>query len=370
VKVALVCPYDWSKPGGVKAHVENLAEYLSASHDVRIFAPSSDDLDDPRVVPLGRPVGIPYNRSVAPVAPWPGAGRRIVRALEEFAPHVTHVHEPLVPALSAAAAAFGPGPTIGTFHTWSDTDRVYRAIAPVARRVADRLQVRIAVSPAAQEYAAGAMRLPMGAFKVVPNGVDYARFSTADPIPELVDPERPLVLFVGRLEPRKGLAVLMRGFLRLRATLPTVRLCVVGEGAERDRCQDMVPPSIRHDVLFMGRVAQAELPRYHASADVFVSPATGGESFGIVLLEAMAAGLPVVASDIAGYRTVMQDGRQGRLVDPGDGIALAEALEDLLGSNRLRAAMAREGRETAAGYAWPVVGKRIMGMYHDLRRAS
>jgi phosphatidyl-myo-inositol alpha-mannosyltransferase len=370
VKVALVCPYDWSKPGGVKAHIENLADYLSSDHEVRIFAPTSDDEADPRVVGLGRPVGIPYNRSIAPVAPWPGAGRKVVRALEDFDPHVTHVHEPLVPALSAAAAAFGPGPTIGTFHSWSDTDRVYRAIAPVARRVADRLHVRIAVSSAAQEYAAGAMRLPLGAFKVVPNGVDYARFSTAEPIADLVDPERPLVLFVGRLEPRKGLAVLMSGFLRLRASLPSVRLCVVGEGAERGRCQEMVPPSIRHDVLFMGRVAQEELPRYHASADVFVSPATGGESFGIVLLEAMAAGLPIIASDIPGYRTVMKDGREGRLVPPGDGIALADALEGLLASAPLRAAMAEQGGQTASSYAWPVVGERIAQLYHHLRQAS
>jgi phosphatidyl-myo-inositol alpha-mannosyltransferase len=370
VKVALVCPYDWSKPGGVKAHVENLGDYLSTDHEVRIFAPASDDVEDPRVVVLGRPVGIPYNRSIAPVAPWPGVGRRIVRALEDFEPHVTHVHEPLVPALSAAAAAFGPGPAIGTFHSWSDTDRVYRAIAPVARRVADRLHVRIAVSSAAQEYAATAMRLPLGAFKVVPNGVDFARFSTAEPIADLVDPERPLVLFVGRLEPRKGLAVALRGFLRLRSVMPSARFCVVGEGAERDRCQEMVPPSIRHDVLFMGRVSQEDLPRYHASADVFVSPATGGESFGIVLLEAMAAGLPVIASDIAGYRTVMDDGRQGRLVPPGDGIAIADALEGLLSSSQLRSAMAEQGQETAAGYAWPVVGKRIAALYHELHLAS
>lgn len=371
MKIALVCPYDWSRPGGVKDHVENLARYLHEDHEVRILAPASEPVHDPRVAsPAGRPVPVRYNRSVAPVAWSPLSGRYIVEALRDYQPHVTHVHEPIAPMVSVAVSAFARAPLVGTFHTWSDRKLAYRAVAPLARRAVGRLALRIAVSPAAQQYAAAAMRLPLGAFRVVPNGVDVPRFAKAEPLPELMDPERPLVLFVGRLEPRKGLDVLIRGFLRLRATVRRARLCVVGDGPERQRCQEMVPASIRPDVLFVGRVPHEELPRYHASADVFAAPATGGESFGIVLLEAMAAGLPVVASDIPGYRSVVQDGRQGRMVRPGDGIALAETLQALLANERLRIAMAAEGRETAERYDWPVIGARIDELYRGVYRAS
>lgn len=373
MKIALVCPYDWAKPGGVRAHVASLADHLAADHEVKVFAPCrarAEAAAERRLVVVGRPVGVPYNRSIAPVSLSPLAVRRVTAALEAFAPHVVHVHEPAAPVVALAAAAFGPRPLVGTFHAWSSSQRLYRAAAPLLRRVAARMDQRIAVSPAAQEYAAGALGLPMGAFKVVPNGVDVKAFAAAEPLPDLVDPERPLLLFVGRLEPRKGLDVAIRGFLRLRAVIPRVRLCVVGDGPERARCQQMVPPSLRPDVLFVGSVSQRELPRYHASADLFVAPAVGGESFGIVLLEAMAAGLPVVASAIPGYRTVMKDGRQGRMVPPGDAFALAEAAATLLENARLRGAMAAEARRTADEYDWSVVGRRVLELYRAARAAA
>jgi phosphatidyl-myo-inositol alpha-mannosyltransferase len=371
VKIALVCPYDWARHGGVRAHVANLAAWLGVDHEVRVLAPMSEGASTVAdgaggVRGVGRPVPVPYNRSVAPVALSPLAGRRVVAALRGFDPHVVHVHEPLAPVVSVAAAAFGPRPVVGTFHAWSEASRVYRLAAPVGRRVAGRLDARIAVSTAAQQFAAGSLGLPLGAFRVIPNGVDVDAFAAAEPLPDLVDPDRPLLLFVGRLEPRKGLDVLVRAFLRLRTRRPRVRLCVVGDGPERDRCQQMVPPSIRPDALFVGRVAQEDLARYHASADLLVSPATGGESFGIVLLEGMAAGLPVVASDIPGYRTVMKDGRQGRLVPAGDAFALADAIDTLLANDRLRRAMATEGRQTAAEHAWPVIGGRLLDVYRSV----
>ncbi|MPZ72830.1 MAG: glycosyltransferase [Nitriliruptorales bacterium] len=370
VKIALVCPYDWAKHGGVRAHVAALADFLIANHDVRVFAPASSVLArsgaDRVVQVVGRPLSVPYNRSVAPVALSPWVVRRTSQALHEFEPHVVHVHEPAAPMVAAAAAGFGPKPIVGTFHTWSHRDRAYRLVAPVARRIAERLDARVAVSPAAQRFAAEALHLPLGSFRVIPNGVAVAAYAGAEPIPELVDPQRPLLLFVGRLESRKGLDVLVRSFLRLRTTMPRVRLCVVGEGPERERCQQMVPPSIRPDVLFVGAVAEHEKPRYYASADVFVAPNTGGESFGIVLLEAMAAGLPIVGSDIPGFRTVMKDGRQGRLVAPGNAFALADAIGTILSNSRLGAAMADEGRRTAAHYDWPVVGRRVEELYRHV----
>lgn len=370
MKIALVCPYDWSRPGGVRVHVESLARHLSGDHEVRVFAPASEPVADHDVEVLGRPVPVRINASVAPVALTPTAWRRTVRALKAFDPHIVHVHEPLAPAVSLAASARGPKPVVGTFHAWSEDRRLYRSMAPAVRRVASDLSVRIAVSPAALDFHSTALGLAPAAFRVIPNGVDRDGFCSADPIDELVDPERPLALFVGRLEPRKGLDVAVRAFLRLRAANPAVRLCVVGDGPERRRCQDMVPPSARPDVLFMGQVTGEDLPSFHASADVFWAPARGGESFGIVLLEAMAAGLPVVASDIPGYRTVMVDGRQGRLVPPGDAVALAEAAGSLLGNPHLSAAMAAQGRETAAAHAWPVVGERILEVYRAARAAG
>ncbi|MGH3666525.1 MAG: glycosyltransferase family 4 protein [Egibacteraceae bacterium] len=374
MKIGLVCPYDWAKHGGVKAHVGALALHLWADHEVRIFAPASGALGrggaDRLVEAVGRPLPVPYNRSVAPVALSPLVVRRTVRALRAFEPHVVHVHEPLSPMVAAAASAFGPRPLVGTFHAWSDANRLYRVAAPVARRIVRRLDARIAVSPAAQEYAAVALGEPLGSFRVIPNGVDATAFTRAEAIPELVDLERPLLLFVGRLEPRKGLDVLIRAFLRLRTTAPGVRLCVVGEGPDRERCQQMVPPSLRPDVLFVGAVDEAQKPRYHASADVYVAPNTGGESFGIVLLEAMAAGLPVVASDIPGFRTVMKDGRQGRMVPAGDAFALAEAVGTVLANRNLSRAMAAEGRRTVTDYTWQVVGRRLEDVYRHVHRRA
>jgi phosphatidylinositol alpha-mannosyltransferase len=370
VKIAIVCPYDWTRHGGVQAHIAALAAHLAADHDVRVFAPAAHPVADRSVIEVGRPVPVRYNRSVAPVALSPLAPRRVLRALRDFEPHVTHVHEPLAPVVSAAAAAFGPRPVVGTFHAWSSSDRLYRAAAPVVRRVAERLAVRIAVSPAAQAFAGEALGLPLGAFRLIPNGVDTASYAKAEPLPELVDPERPLLLFVGRLEPRKGLDVLVRAFLRLRTTRPRLRLCVVGEGPDRQRCQDMIPSSIRPDVLFVGAVSEEAKPRYHASADLYVAPNTGGESFGIVLLEAMSAGLPVVASDIPGFRTVLKDGRQGRFAPPNDAFALAESIDTLLANEKLRQAMAAEGRRTAADYDWSVVGAKVLELYREALTAT
>jgi phosphatidylinositol alpha-mannosyltransferase len=370
VRIALVCPYDWARPGGVRAHVWHLATYLRESHEVRVYAPSSSRTVEPWVAIVGRPVPVPFNQSVAPVAPSPFAAQRALKALREFSPQIVHVHEPLSPMVSAAVAAFGPRPVVGTFHAWSSSSRLYRVAGLAARRVVRRLDARIAVSPAAQQYAAGALRMPLGSFRVLPNGVNDTAFAAAEPLPELVDHDRPLLLFVGRLEPRKGVDVLVRAFLRVRAEVPGVRLCVVGEGPDRERYQQMVPPSIRPDALFVGSVDPEELPRYHASADVFISPALGGESFGIVLLEAMAAGLPVVASDIPGYRTVLNNGRQGRLVSPNDAFAAAEAVTTLLANEKLRLAMGAEGRRTAAEYSWPVIGRRIEEVYRAVRERT
>lgn len=369
MRIALVCPYDWSRPGGVRGHVAELAERLAGAHEVRVFAPASEAVDE-GVEVVGRPVGIRFNQSVAPVAPVPTAGVRVVRALRAFAPDIVHVHEPVAPAVALAASAAGPAPLVGTFHAWSESRRLYHMTAPVARRIVGRLGVRIAVSTAARDFAAGALGLPPQAFRVIPNGVDVERFAAAEPLAELVDPGRPLLAFVGRLERRKGLDVLVRAFIRLRASQPEVRLVVVGDGPDRQRCAELLPASVRPDVWFSGRVDEPTKARILASADVFVAPNTTGESFGIVLLEAMAAGLPVVASDIPGFRTVLGEGQHGRLVPPGDAAALAETLHLLVTSPPLRRAMGAAGRADVQRFAWQRIVDEVQAAYDEARLAA
>lgn len=370
MKVALVSPYALSVPGGVQAHVVALAHALGGQgHEVAVLGPGAPErggeVGADEVIHLGRHLPVRFNGSVAPVAVSPLAGRTTRRALAELSPDVVHVHEPLVPWAGIAAATTDVAPVVGTFHAWSDASRLYRAGRPVARRIAERLTTHLAVSDAAATYHGHALGWSPSRFRIVPNGVDVARFSGAEPFPELVDPERPTLLFVGRLEPRKGLEPLVRAFTRLKTDRPELRLLVVGDGPERDRCQALLPARLRSDVSFLGRVDHDELPRFYASCDIYVAPSLGGESFGIVLLEAMAAARPLVASNIPGYRSVATDGRQGRLVPPGDVAALADAIETLLDNDSLRAAMGADGRRTVAAYDWARVASEVADVYRQ-----
>ncbi|MFP5308274.1 MAG: glycosyltransferase family 4 protein [Actinomycetes bacterium] len=376
MRVAIVSPYDLDVPGGVQAHVVALAEALRAGGDtVTTLAPgSSPPPGVPRGagghVPLGGSVRVRFNGSVAPVALFPPAARRTVRALARLAPDVVHVHEPAVPWVGLAAATRSPAPAVGTFHAWSDDDRLYRLARPLLRRVAGGLADRIAVSPAAAEYHARALGVPQRSFTVVPNGVDVGRFAGASPLSGLRERgDGAILLFVGRLEERKGLEHLVRAFPILKTTRPDLRLVVVGEGPERDRVQALLPPALRVDVDFLGRVETDDLPALYAACDVFVAPSLGGESFGIVLIEAMAAGAPVVASDIPGYASVVTDGVTGRLVPPGDARALAAALDTLLANPSLRRALADEARARVDAYDWPAVAARVRARYEAVLTA-
>jgi phosphatidyl-myo-inositol alpha-mannosyltransferase len=368
MRIALVCPYDLSIPGGVQAHVLALADRLRRGGDeVRVVGPSSTDparSDD--VVAVGRSVGVRFNRSVAPVALDPRAARSTLRALRGLEPDVIHVHEPAVPVVSLAATLRAPRPIVATFHAWSDRDRAYRAARPLLRPTLRRIDRRIAVSPPAARHHAGALGLPVGSFRVVPNGVDTARFRDAAALPELTAHPGPVLLFVGRLEPRKGLEHLLRAHRMLRSDRPDAHLVVVGDGPERQSCERLLGADDRASVTFVGQVQPGALPRYHASADVFVAPALGGESFGIVLLEAMAAGVAVVASDIPGYRSVVDDGRDGVLVPPGRAGSLTGALRGLLADPERRAALVAAGHRTADEHDWSVVAGRIREIYAEV----
>lgn len=361
MKVALVCPYDMGRPGGVQSHVSQLARHLRRAGDTVLVVAPGRIGSDGGLATVGRAVGVPFNDSVAPVALTPAAAARTLGALRAFGPDVVHVHEPAVPAVSLAATLRGPRPVVATFHAWSDRDRLYRLARPLIRPTLRRLAARIAVSPAALDYHSRALGLPAGSLTLVPNGVEVEAFATAEPDPGLRD--GPTLLFVGRLERRKGLAHLCRAYAGLRARHPDLRLVVVGDGPERAPCERALPAGVAEGVTFLGRVEQGDLPGMYACADVVVAPSLGGESFGVVLLEAMAARRPVVASDIPGYRTVLRDGVEGRLVPPGDVDALEQALDALLGNPALREAMAAEAAASVAAYDWGELAGRVREIY-------
>lgn len=369
MKVVQVSPYDISVFGGVQAHVTHLAGALrQRGHQVLVISPGDPARSSAWIKRVGGALKVPFNDSVAPIALRPAAVRRTRAAIAEFEPDLVHVHEPAVPWVSLTAALKAPQPVVGTFHAWSDRDTAYRLARPIAARAAARLAARIAVSPAAAEYHAAALGIPEGDFRIVPNGVDVTRFADATPIPGIGGESAPTLLFVGRLEERKGLEILIRAFPILKTTRPRLRLLVVGDGPERDRCQNLLPGKLRSDVVFLGRVDDDDLARFYRSCDLFVAPAIGGESFGIVLLEAMAAGATVVASDIPGYRSVVHDKVDGCLVPPGDHKQLADTLDVLLANAALRRAMGKQARINAAAYDWDSVAEAVTDVYDSVRQ--
>jgi phosphatidyl-myo-inositol alpha-mannosyltransferase len=360
MRIALACPYAWDAAGGVQTHVRQLAARLrDLGHRVLVLTPSFDRPPEPYVRAVGRPVRIPYNQSVAPVAPWP-AGFVLVRdALREFRPDVVHVHEPLVPGPSMFAALSSLAPVVATFHAYADRSRLLDAAAPALRPVWRRLAVRVAVSEAAASFVEGRFR--DDGVRIVPNGADVELFAEAEPAP-LPDGRR--ILFVNRLDRRKGFPVMVEAFRLLAEERDDVILVVAGDGQDRGAVSDL-PIAVRAGVVMLGTVPHHEVPPYHAACEVFCAPATGRESFGIVLVEAMAAGLPVVASDIAGYREVLRDGVEGILVPPGDPAALAGAVGGLLDDRAAARRFGRAGRERARRYSWDAVARDLEAVYAE-----
>ncbi|HEV8425200.1 MAG TPA: glycosyltransferase family 4 protein [Actinomycetes bacterium] len=369
MKVGLVCPYEWTVPGGVGNHVRALAgELRRHGHQVDVLAPAERPVLEPGFVGLGGSLAVPYNGSVARIAIGPRTLVRVRRALARGGYDLLHVHEPLSPSVGLLAVANTSVPTVGTFHANLDRSLALRAASPLLRRVYHRLAARIAVSASARDTWQGQFG---GTMAVVPNGVAPEFFAGPQPLRGW-NAAGPTVLFVGRLEPRKGLAYLVRAFLRLKPRFPAARLLVVGRdrGHQQDKAMAMVPPRLRPDLVFVGSVPQADLPSYYASADVFCAPSLGGESFGIVLAEAMAVGLPVVCSDIGGYRDVVRDGSEGLLVPPRDPEALAGALAGLLDNPARRAAMGEAAAVAARRYAWEVVAGEVAEVYRAAMAAG
>lgn len=374
MKIALVTPYDYPYPGGVTQHILHLdEEFQRLGHEVKIIAPSSSDKDElakERIIKVGSVFSIPANGSVARVTLSLRLSGRIKRTLEHEKFDIVHLHEPLLPGLPATVLRHSQSINIGTFHSyWSGYRLAYFSAKPILRRFANRLHGRIAVSAAALSTVSN--RFP-GNYVIIPNGIDLEAFSGQLPPLESLRDDKLNILFVGRLEKRKGFRYLVRAFARLKAEMPNVRLIVAGAYDEKTkrRYQNLAADANLMDVLFLGHLSFEDLARCYASCDVFCAPSTGGESFGIVLLEAMASGKPIVASDIDGYRGLVTFGQEGILVPPKDDLALATALRRLLVDEPLRKALGARGLAKAQDYAWPKVARRVLDYYEKVREQS
>jgi phosphatidyl-myo-inositol alpha-mannosyltransferase len=355
VRIALVCPYAWEAAGGVQVHVRNLGERSrERGHEVVVLTPGVPD--EPWVRSVGRSQRVGYRGTVAPIAPLSYPPVR--RELRAFEPEVIHVHEPLTPSASMYATLSAGAPVVATVHAFLDRSRLMEAAAPVLRRIWSRVTVGVAVSGTAASFLRRA--LPEAQLEIVPNGVDVRSFAQPLSVAELPAGRR--IVWTHRLDPQKGFPVAIAAFNRVLADVPDAVLIVIGEGRDREAL-GLLTPSVRERVHLLGALPNRELPPYLAAGDVFVAAATGQESFGIALVEAMAAGLPVVATDIPGYREVVTDGIEGLLVAPRDPEALAAGLVRALTDPDLAVRLGQAGRERARSFDWSIVVERLEELY-------
>jgi phosphatidyl-myo-inositol alpha-mannosyltransferase len=362
VKIGLVSPYVYPMPGGVTQHVGYLYENLRLrGHDVRILTSSHglQRASEGDIIRLGKGFSFPMNGSVGTITVSPRYVSQVRDTLEGEQFDLLHFHEPFVPFLSPIILRLSTSVNIATFHAYGGFSPSYEFGKRVMGSYADRLHGRIAVSGAAKHFID---RYFPGEYKVIPNGVDVAQFQRAVPLARWKDGKRNL-LFVGRHEPRKGLIELLKAYRILRKAGCDCRLLVVGQGPLSREARRYVATRRLGDVEFLGRVSDGEKAQLYRTADVYVSPATGGESFGIVLLEAMAAGTPIVASDIHGYKGVVRRGREGLLVPPREPRELAIAIDRLLREPALREQMGAAGQARAEEFSWPRVTAKVEDYY-------
>ncbi|MGE5264699.1 MAG: glycosyltransferase family 4 protein [Acidobacteriota bacterium] len=373
MKIALVSPYDYPYPGGVTEHIAALDKHFRAlGHDTRIIAASTTDEDilgDHVIKVSGAVSPVPFSGSTARITLSPQVYRRVKKILKDEKFDVVHVHEPGVPVLSLVVLRHSHALNVGTFHAYRESNALYEYGGPLVKRIFNRLDGRIFVSEAVREYIT---RYFPGDYVILPNGIDCARFSAPDiqPIERFSD-GRPNILYVGRMDKRKGFRHLLRAYPYIKQIVPDARLIVVGAYSDKDKA-----PFLRyarahklHGVHFVGYVSPQEVARFYRTATVFCAPNTGFESFGIILLEAMAAGVAIVASDITGFRAVLENGSEGLLVPPGNELAIARAIIDLLKSPERRAQMGEHGKRKAATYDWSIIAQRVLAYYEELMAA-
>ncbi|MFC1865866.1 glycosyltransferase family 4 protein [Chloroflexota bacterium] len=370
MKIALVSPYDFSHPGGVVNHILALKQQLTnMGHTVKIISPLSRQAvsNDDRFLHIGRARPFPVRGTTIRISLSLRLASKIKEVLAREKFDIVHLHEPFMPMLCSAVLRFSNTVNIGTFHA-SHGSPGYNFGWPLSalmlRQRRSKLAGKIAVSRVAMDYAR--KHIP-GDYDIIPNGIDLTHFSNSvSPIEEFCDGKLNII-FVGRLEKRKGVDYLLKAYRSLKKDFPNCRLIIVGPGTRfRRKYEKFVRRNDMTDVVFRGMVTYDELPRYYKTADIFCSPATGRESFGIVLLEAMALGKPVVASNIEGYAGVITSGKEGLLVSPENELALSRSLMALLADAPLRQRLGERGLVTAREYSWEIVARRIADYYNRI----
>ena len=369
MKIGIVTPYAYPLPGGVNDHVGSLYRVLRArGHDVRIITSSHglQKASEGDIIRVGKGFSVPFNGSMGTITLSPTYLAQMRAILERERFDVLHYHEPFVPFLSLVTLTLSTSVNVGTFHAFGGLSISYEFGKRMLGHYAGKLHGRIAVSPAARHFIS---RYFPGEYKIVPNGVEPGRYQRAVPIARYRDGV-PNILFVGRMEPRKGLIHLLRAFRKLQRDGVRARLLLVGTGPGEREARRYVLTRQLDDVEFLGRVSEAQKAQLFKTADIYVSPATGRESFGIVLLEAMSAGAPIICSDIHGYRGVVRRERDGILVEPGNADALAVSIRRLIDDPALRAQLSRAGEERAQLFTWERVGQAVEEYYGCLLYTS
>src|ERR687893_2013110 len=367
MRIGLVCPYQWDVPGGVQYHVRDLAQTLRGmGHHVEVLTPAEreESLTDPWITFAGRTVPVPYNGSMASLQFGPVSATRVRRWLREGNFDVVHVHEPAPPSVGLLVCMIADGPIVATFHTATTRSKWLAAWGPVVRPWLERISGRIAVSDFARRVQVEHLG---GDAVIIPNGVHVDAFAEGPSLPGYArGVDGPTIGFVGRFdEPRKGLPVLLEAMRTVVRRHPGARLLVAGRG-DADGLAKLVGEDLQAHVALLGELSEAEKGAFLRSVDVYCAPNLLGESFGIVLIEAMAAGAPIVASDLDAFAAVLEDGAAGGLVRRGDARDLARALSDLLADPERRVRLSDTGRRVAAGYDWSVVARRVLAVYETV----
>ena len=359
LKIGIVCPYSWDTPGGVQNHIRDLAEFLiAAGHNVSVLAPAIDETKLPDyVVNAGKPISIPYNGAVARVLFGPVAFARVRQWISQGDFDLLHLHEPAIPSISLLACWAADGPMVGTFHAAAKRQKIIFAIGPILEPAIEKLSARIAVSEAARLTLTD--HLDTDAV-IIPNGIYVNRYSEGKGIQKW---SGNTIGFIGRFEePRKGLSILVDALPVISRFASDVRVLVAGPGDPEEVIEN-IDPQLRQRFEFLGKITEAEKADFMSSVAVYVAPNTGGESFGIILAEALAGGACVVASDIPAFDDLLGQGEYGALFESESATELAKVVIDLLRDENKRKELSSRGKERAQLFDWTVVAEQIYSVY-------
>ena len=361
IKIGMVCPYGWDSPGGVQTHIRELTRHLlDEGHQVSVFAPvtNEESIQEDWLVNAGKPISIPVNGSVARVLFGPIASSRVKQWIAQGDFDLLHLHEPAIPSLSLLACSAATGPMVGTFHVSSPKQKAIYAIGPILEPIVEKLTARIAVSESARKTLKEHFDTDA---VVIPNGIEGAQYANAQPTIHWRNPNT--LGFIGRFEePRKGLQVLLAALPIIARFIPDVRILIAGPG-DGDEFIKGLDVGLRNRIVFLGFLTDQEKASLLKSIDIYVAPNTGGESFGIILTEALSAGTPVVASDIPAFKAVLENGDAGLLFKNEDSSDLAKVLIGLLRDSEKQKQLSNRGKLSSQKYDWQVVAEQILTVY-------